>query len=156
MHTYDNVTPFASALDLDEHADNQLDEIAAPEDALTWRSAAQRNRQIAAWRRAVLTRFGERPRALRVACSKACSTSSAAKPSHRTNTSPTRPAWGSAMCKRGCRRSTAKPSPASSNVPVLLLSTTDGGDLGLVLVGAALKEALEVARELGVIARVKP
>jgi hypothetical protein len=57
-----NVTPFASALDLD-----LADPAYAPPGALTWRSAAERNRQIAAWRRAVLTRFGQQTRALRVA-----------------------------------------------------------------------------------------
>jgi hypothetical protein len=68
MPSYDNVTPFASALDLECPDDKQQpDELVAPADVLTWRSAAERNRQIAAWRRAVLTRFGEHTRAQRVA-----------------------------------------------------------------------------------------
>jgi hypothetical protein len=58
-------SPGASALDLDLANDQPA--YAAPPGALTWRSAAERNRQLSLWRRAVLTRFGEQTRALRVA-----------------------------------------------------------------------------------------
>ena len=39
----------------------------APSGALTWGSAAERNRQLRLWRRAVFSIFGEQPRAIRVA-----------------------------------------------------------------------------------------
>jgi hypothetical protein len=39
-----------------------------PVSALTWTSAAQRNRQLKVWRRAVFARFGEHARCVRVAC----------------------------------------------------------------------------------------
>jgi hypothetical protein len=38
-----------------------------PSGALTWGSAAERNRQLSLWRRAVFSIFGERPRVIRVA-----------------------------------------------------------------------------------------
>jgi hypothetical protein len=39
----------------------------APSGALTWASAAERNRRLKLWRRAVFSIFGEQPRAIRVA-----------------------------------------------------------------------------------------
>jgi len=41
--------------------------VTAPSGALTWASAAKRNRQLRLWRRAVFSIFGEQPRAIRVA-----------------------------------------------------------------------------------------
>jgi hypothetical protein len=68
MLDYDNAAPFASALDI-EHADHRqaVPNCATPAGALTWRTAAERNKRLGAWRRAVLTRYGEQTRALRVA-----------------------------------------------------------------------------------------
>jgi hypothetical protein len=48
-------------------ADRLDGEIAAPPNVLSWRSAADRNRKLRAWRRTVSMAFGEQPRALRVA-----------------------------------------------------------------------------------------
>jgi hypothetical protein len=48
-------------------ADRLDSEIAAPPHVLSWRSASERNRKLRAWQRAVLTTFGEQPRALRIA-----------------------------------------------------------------------------------------
>ena len=39
----------------------------APSDTLTWASAAERNRLLKLWRHAVIVRFGERPRCIRLA-----------------------------------------------------------------------------------------
>jgi hypothetical protein len=39
----------------------------SPSGALTWKSSAERNRQLRLWRRAVFSIFGEQPRAIRVA-----------------------------------------------------------------------------------------
>jgi hypothetical protein len=68
MLDYDTAASFASALDI-EHADHRqaVPDCAAPAGALTWRTAAERNKRLGAWRRAVLTRYGEQTRALRVA-----------------------------------------------------------------------------------------
>jgi hypothetical protein len=58
---------FISALDIDLEDDTEQPAYSAPPGALTWRSALERKRVLRVWRRVVLTRFGERPRALRVA-----------------------------------------------------------------------------------------
>jgi hypothetical protein len=45
----------------------RADHITAPHGALTWRSAAERNRRLRDWRRAVAITFAEQPRCLRIA-----------------------------------------------------------------------------------------
>jgi hypothetical protein len=63
----DTAAPLVSTLDIEPADDQQTDEQAAPDGALTWHTPAERNRRLSIWRRAVLTRYGEHTRALRVA-----------------------------------------------------------------------------------------
>jgi hypothetical protein len=67
MSKYDRDVAFASALDI-EHADHRqaVPDCAAPAGALTWRTAAERNKRLGAWRRAVFATFAAQPRALRL------------------------------------------------------------------------------------------
>jgi len=67
MMDEDKTAEAKRAAEILDRSDDNAQAIEPPIDALTWRSSEERNRLLHKWRRAVLPRYGEQPRALRVA-----------------------------------------------------------------------------------------